>query len=127
MEKSSAFFIPALPASKADRIFATPSLQIGDDAPRSGDVEIDLRSNGWRAHGHDRNPNFQNVIACTSFGTKSARAQTKITPCFVVEQRVLDAPLGELSLSLENESLRSLPENLRGKCSAPLRELDERN
>ena len=37
----------------------------------------------------------------------------------------LDAPLAELSLSLENESLRSLPENLRGKCSAPLRELDE--
>jgi hypothetical protein len=33
--------------------------------------------------------------------------------------------LAELSLSLENESLRTLPETLRGKCSAPLRELDE--
>jgi hypothetical protein len=38
---------------------------------------------------------------------------------------VLDAPLAELSLSLENEPLRALPENLRGKCCAPLRELDE--
>ena len=38
---------------------------------------------------------------------------------------VLDAPLAELALSLENESLRSLPENLRGKCSAPLRDLAE--
>src|SRR5271169_1629245 len=37
----------------------------------------------------------------------------------------LDAPLAELSLSLENEPLRSLPESLRGKCCAPLRELDE--
>jgi hypothetical protein len=37
----------------------------------------------------------------------------------------LDAPLAELSLSLENESPRSLPENLRGKCCSPLRELDE--
>ena len=37
----------------------------------------------------------------------------------------LDAPLAELSLSLENEPLRSLPENLRGKCCSPLRELDE--
>jgi hypothetical protein len=36
----------------------------------------------------------------------------------------LDAPLAELSLSLENEPLRSLPENLRGKCCAPLRELE---
>ena len=37
-------------------------IQIGDDAPRSGDVEIDLRVGGWRAHGHDRNPNFKNVL-----------------------------------------------------------------
>ncbi len=37
----------------------------------------------------------------------------------------LDAPLAELSLSLENKPLRSLPENLRGKCCAPLNELDE--
>ena len=40
-------------------------------------------------------------------------------------KHVLDAPLAELSLSLESEPLRSLPENLRGKCCAPLRELDE--
>ena len=40
-------------------------------------------------------------------------------------KNVLDAPLAELSRSLENEPLRSLPENLRGKCCAPLRELDE--
>jgi hypothetical protein len=32
----------------------------------------------------------------------------------------LDAPLGELSLWLEREPAKSLPENLRGKCSAPL-------
>jgi Protein of unknown function (DUF2851) len=37
-------------------------LQIGGDAPCCGDVEIDLRTAGWRAHGHDRNPNFQNVL-----------------------------------------------------------------
>ena len=38
---------------------------------------------------------------------------------------MLDAPLAELSRSLENEPIRVLPENLRGKCSAPLRELPE--
>jgi len=29
--------------------------------------EIDLRVGGWRAHGHDRNPDFKNVC-CMSFG-----------------------------------------------------------
>ncbi len=37
-------------------------IQIGDDAPCSGDVEIDLRAGNWRAHGHDRNPDFKNVL-----------------------------------------------------------------
>ena len=27
-------------------------LQIGSDAPCCGDVEVDLRVGGWRAHGH---------------------------------------------------------------------------
>ena len=37
-------------------------LQIGGGPAIAGDVEIDLQSSGWRAHGHDRNPNFKNVI-----------------------------------------------------------------
>src|SRR6266702_1730633 len=37
-------------------------VQIGQDTPRSGDVEVDLRASGWRAHGHDRNPAFKKVI-----------------------------------------------------------------
>jgi Protein of unknown function (DUF2851) len=99
-------------------------IQFGDEKPRVGDVEIDLRVNGWRAHGHDRNPNFQNVILHAVWdGTKSAPNEG--VPTVLALCRMLDAPLAELSLSLENESLRLLPENLRGKCCAPLRELDE--
>src|SRR6185369_1059272 len=37
-------------------------VQFGDDPPRSGDVEVDVRPGGWRAHGHDRNPAFEKVI-----------------------------------------------------------------
>jgi len=33
-------------------------LQFENGAPISGDVEIDLVPAGWRAHGHDTNPNF---------------------------------------------------------------------
>jgi hypothetical protein len=55
--------------------------------------------------------------------TKST--SNKNVPAVLSLKNVLDAPLAELSLSLENKSLRALPENLRGKCSAQLRELDE--
>ena len=109
--------------------FGNAVLQIGDLPARSGDVEIDLRSSGWRAHGHDRNPNFQNVILHVVWendGPPDSRsATTENRPPALVMRNVLDAPLAELSLSLENEPRRSLPENLRGKCCAPLRELDE--
>ena len=108
--------------------FRSAIIQIGDEAPRSGDVEIDLRSTGWRAHGHDRNPNFKNVIlhvVWESDGTpNSSPAKTNRPPTLALRNS-LASPLTELSLSLENEPLRSLPENLRGKCSAPLRELEE--
>ena len=111
-------------------------LQIGDKAPFSGDVEVDLRAAGWRAHGHDRNPNFKNVLLhvvwedddrvhAPAHSNDSTANQQRFHSTILPLKNVLDAPLAELSLSLENESLRSLPENLRGKCCAPLRELGE--
>ena len=94
-------------------------IQIGDAPPRSGDVEVDIRASGWRAHGHDRNPNFHNVILHVVWeGDQKASA-----PSAFSLREVLDAPLTELSLWLDHEPPNSLPENLRGKCSAPLRDL----
>lgn len=108
--------------------FGSAILQIGNEPPGSGDVEIDLRSAGWHTHGHDLNPRFQNVILHVvwenSGATASSPAPIRRPPTLVLS-RSLDAPLDELSLALENEPLRSLPENLRGKCCSPLRELDE--
>jgi hypothetical protein len=52
-------------------------------------------------------------------------ASNQNVPSVLSLKNSLDAPLAELSLSFENEPLRSLPENLRGKCSAPLRDLAE--
>ena len=97
-------------------------IQIGDGAPCSGDVEIDLRVGGWRAHGHDRNPNFKNVLLQVVWD--DARPMPNAPPVLPLSHS-LDAPLGELGLWLENESPRVLPENLRGQCCAVLRELDE--
>jgi hypothetical protein len=104
--------------------FSDAVLQIGNNPPRSGDVEVDLHSGGWRAHGHNKNKNFQKVILHVVWDeTKSIPNEN--APAVLSLQNLLDAPLAELSLSLESKPLRSLPENLRGKCSAPLRELDE--
>ncbi len=124
-------FHPGFASVEGGPDFTSAILQIGDEPPRPGDVEIDLRSSGWRAHGHDRNKHFQNVIlhvVWESHGTPAsgaARTLNESCPPTLALCHCLDAPLGELSLSLEHEPLRSLPENLRGKCCSPLRELDE--
>lgn len=97
-------------------------VQIGDNAPSSGDVEVDLRASGWRAHGHDRNPAFQNVLLHVVWDDERVTANT---PPVLPLRNALDSPLGELSLWLEREPTKLLPENLQGKCSAPLRELPQ--
>ena len=94
-------------------------LQIGDEPPVNGDVEIDLQPNGWHAHGHDRNPSFQNVILHIVWDGTPISTNLATLPL----KYFLDAPPAELALALENES--GLPENVRGQCSAPLRELSE--
>jgi len=104
--------------------FYNAVLQVGDDAPCYGDVEVDLHAGGWRAHGHDRNKHFQNVLLHVVWDEPKLPAGETGPPVLPLKT-VLDAPLAELSLSFENEPLRLLPEKLRGKCSAPLRELSE--
>ncbi len=109
-------------------------LQLGSASPRSGDVEVDVRTSGWHAHGHDRNPTFQNVLLHVVWEAAgrdpAAPAANRVGAKLSIEPPVtlalgsfLDSPLGELSWWLEREPVKSLPENLWGKCSAPLREL----
>ncbi len=101
--------------------FRDALVQIGNEPPRSGDVEVDLRANGWRAHGHDTNPTFKNVILHVVWEAERGIGGPPLLPL----RLALDAPLGELSLWLEREPVKPLPENLLGKCSAPLRALAE--
>ena len=99
-------------------------LQFGTAAPQSSDVEIDVRSTGWHAHGHDRNPAFQNVLLHVVWEDERPRStNTNKPPMTLALRPFLDAPLGELNWWLDREPVKPLPENLRGKCSAPLREL----
>jgi hypothetical protein len=91
-------------------------LQFENEMPVSGDVEIDLRSSGWRAHGHDRNENFQNVLLRVVWDEPTS-ASNENAPLILPLKNRLDAPLAELSLWLENESPSALPENLRGEIN----------
>jgi hypothetical protein len=97
--------------------FRGAMVALGDAPPRSGDVEVDLRAGGWRAHGHDRNPAFKGVILHVVW--ECERSLPGAPPVLVLRP-VLDAPLGELSLWLGGEAAPPLPERLRGQCCAAL-------
>ena len=112
---------PGFVSAEGGPDFQDAVVQIGDGAPRSGDVEIDLRADGWRAHGHHRNPNFQNVLLHVIWEEARQRADA---PVVLSLKNSLDAPLEELSLWFQNESPRALPKSFRGRCSGSLQKLN---
>ena len=97
-------------------------LQIGDAPARSGDVEVDIRPSGWHGHGHDNNPAFQNVILHVIW---AGERQSSASPPALPLCNALDSPLGELSLWLGSEAAQAFPEQFRGQCCAPLRQLKQ--
>jgi len=121
--KTVRVFHPGFANPEGGPDFSGAVIQIGEEAPRSGDVEIDVYAGNWHAHGHDANPNFQNVLLHVVWD--DARPVAGAPPRLSLSGS-LDAPLGDLCNWLESEPLRRFPENLRGKCCAPLLESDER-
>src|SRR5207245_4098803 len=93
-------------------------LQFAGEAPRSGDVEIDLYSSGWHGHGHDRNPAFQKVALHVVWEGESNSS----LPTLRIKS-LLDSPLSELALWFGAFPARSLSDAPAGQCSAPLRGL----
>jgi Protein of unknown function (DUF2851) len=132
-------FHPGFASAEGGPDFRGAVIQLDDDAPRSGDVEVDLRPGNWRVHGHDRNPNFQNVLLHVVWDEAGVHAPARpgnassdpsgpepqpFPPTLAISNK-LDAPLAELALWLEDETPGSFPENLRGRCCVPLQELNE--
>ena len=103
--------------------FRDAVVQFGEETPRSGDIEVDLRASGWRAHAHDRNPAFRNVILHVIWEGEP-RAGDASSPPPLTLQKALDSSLGELSLWLGAETAPALPEEQLGRCCAPLRSLN---
>ena len=112
---------PGFASAEGGPDFRGAVLRFDGEPPVAGDVEVDLQPSGWHAHGHDTNPHFKNVILHVVWeGSQSPRSKGQSQPAILALKDVLDASLPELALALENEA--GLPENLRGKCSAPLRD-----
>ena len=112
---------PGFASTEGGPDFRGAVLQFDNGTPVTGDVEIDLQPAGWHAHGHDVNPSFKNVALHVVWDDNpGAKPAAQMPSARMALKNVLDAPPAELALALENES--GLPENLRGKCSAPLRE-----
>ncbi len=97
-------------------------IQFEGEGPRSGDIEVDLHASGWRAHGHDRNAAFKDVILHVVW--ESERPAENGPPSLALAG-VLDARLGELSLWLSGETTAHLPNEWRGRCCQTLSGLNE--
>jgi hypothetical protein len=100
--------------------FTGAVIQFGAEAPQSGDVEIDLRPQGWQAHGHDHNPAYRNVILHAVWEAGPTSDGTLPT---LPLAGTLDAPLRELNWTLAAEVPPPLPQCFLGRCVAPLSEL----
>ena len=111
---------PGFRSAEGGPDFRGAVVQLGEELARSGDIEVDIRPSGWRAHGHDRNPAFREVILHVIW--EGDRAASGAPPTMALRS-TLDAPLGELSLWLGGEAAPPLPEEMRGRCCAPLRRL----
>ena len=104
---------------EAGQDFRGAVVQFGDEAPRTGDVELDLFTSGWRDHGHAVNAGFRNVILHVVWDEADA---DKSRPPVIALKPFLDAPLPELATWLDLEAERTLPDNVPGKCSELLRD-----
>lgn len=96
-------------------------VQVGDDPPETGDIEVDVEFSGWKSHGHDRNPNFRKVILHVVWEAKGVPPRHGL-PVLALKP-FLDAPIEELAARLAGDTAQLLPEEMSGKCLAPLKEL----
>ena len=103
--------------------FQQAVIQFGDDKPISGDIEVDLEFGGWRSHGHDRNPGFGNVVLHVIWEAPASGAAKDAELPQMVMRPFLDASIEDLAASLSGDTARLLPEELGGRCMAPLKEL----
>jgi hypothetical protein len=98
--------------------FRQAVLQFDAESPRSGDVEIDLTPGDWKAHRHDVNPDYREVILHVLWEAADVESGT---PPALRMQDCLDAPLEELA-ACADVGPDSPPSDV-GQCAAHWHEL----
>lgn len=98
--------------------FREALVQFENETPRTGDVEVDLASAGWQAHGHERNKNFAQVILHVIWD-----GDVKTSLPTLALKGFLDSSLDELALWLGSDSSQIFPEALQGLCAQAWREV----
>lgn len=100
--------------------FHRAMLQVEQEPPQEGDVEIDLRPSGWQQHGHDQNPAYAKVILHVIW----ERPPTPpCSPPILALRDFLEAPLEELVPWMTADTAPDLPPEQAGRCAAAWREL----
>jgi len=95
--------------------FRQAVVQFNGEAPRIGDIEVDIEPSCWHSHQHDRNPDFSKVLLHVVWSPtndiKSALPTLALEP-------FLDAPLDELTQWLGTDSAQEWPPEFTGACAA---------
>jgi hypothetical protein len=100
--------------------FRQAVLQVEQEHPRQGDVEIDVQAAGWRQHGHERNLAYVHVLLHVLW-ERPAQALPDL-PTLIL-QPYLEAPLEELSAWIGADASPELPPEQAGRCAAAWRAL----
>lgn len=100
--------------------FREAVVRIGDGPALRGDVEIDVELAGWRAHGHDTNPAFGNVILRVVW-----KLPRRNHDAILALHPHLDSPWPKLKEWALNEPVGELPARLQGACCEPMRGMSE--
>ena len=106
--------------------FEASRISVGDDF-YFGSVEVHLQTSGWKAHGHDRNPSYNQVILhVVLYHQQNHSAITELkhqVPELELAPHL--KPLKPLSQKQSKERLRRI-EQFPGRCGVWIREKDPR-
>lgn len=101
--------------------FRQAVIQFNGEAPRVGDIEVDMEPSCWHSHQHDRNPDFSKVLLHVVW-SPGMDSKSKL-PTLALEP-FLDAPLNELTQWLGTESAQEWPPEFTGACAGAWQRLN---
>ena len=111
--------------------FKHATLQIGDEQECTGNIEVHLRAEDWDHHGHERDPQFNDVILHVVLWEAGSQRVPRtragqILPQIVLQHQ-LDMPLEQLHDEIDIDSYPHNAGNHQGQCARVLRALSPRS